>query len=93
MKNIFFLVVFVFCAGTAFSCEYNEKTHELIECKEYKKGSEEIKEECRLAHNAYNRYVAAKVAAKAKQKATRIGNKISKFIGEKLDERDASDSE
>lgn len=93
MKKIFFMMAFVFCAGTAFPCKYNEKTHELIECKEYKKGSEEIKEECRLAHNAYNRYVAAKVAAKAKQKATRIGNKISKFIGEKLDERDASDSE
>ncbi|MBQ1948917.1 MAG: hypothetical protein II367_02025 [Treponema sp.] len=61
-------------AGLSFACQYNEKTHVLTECEEYIKGSEEIKDECRKAHSAYNKYVAAKVAKKAQQKATRIQN-------------------
>lgn len=86
MKRLFVMLAMLSVAGLSFACQYNEKTHVLTECEEYIKGSEEIKDECRKAHSAYNKYVAAKVAKKAQQKATRIGNKISKFIGEKMDE-------
>lgn len=86
MKKICILLAIFSIYSASFTCEFNQKTHKLIECEDYKNASEEIKEECKLAHSQYNKYVASKLARKAKQKATRLGNSLSKFIGEAIDD-------
>ncbi|MCI6365142.1 MAG: hypothetical protein MR911_01435 [Spirochaetia bacterium] len=86
MKFIFVILFSSIFIIPGISCEYNPKTHELKECKTYLENTDETLDACKSAHIEYNKYVALKLAGKAKEKAGRIGNSITKFIGEKMSE-------
>lgn len=87
---ILFSLIFVI---PGIACEFNQKTHELKECKIYLENTDETQEVCKNAHIEYNKYVALKLAGKAKEKAGRIGNSITKFIGEKMSEEETRKNE
>lgn len=93
MKIVFGLVFSLFFIIPASACEYNPKTHELNECSTYLEKKDSTLDACKAAHSEYNKYVALKLAGKAKEKAGRIGNSITKFIGEKMSEEETRKNE
>ena len=93
MKKFVALLVASCIFASAFACTYDEESHKLTECDAYKNSesvSDAISESCSLAHKEYNKYVAGKVGTKIKNGASRIGNSLTKAIGDALD--DDSDS-
>lgn len=88
MRRKLALILAFGVVSSIFACAYNEINHTISECSKY--SERPMPAECKKAHSDYNSWVFKESALKAKDAASRVGNKVMKFVGEKMNEN-ASD--